>query len=479
MPVSRENSDSNSNPVAKILSDAVSLGVDVLVTASDYLQIPRCRLKGLDGEPDHMVLMVPRKYALFPQTSIDCRFTAIDTPFFFQTQVVEKLDSDPTYGTYRIECPDAIEPDNRRVYFRIRPSDDLPVWVHFHYGQKKAFRALVEDISAGGVQLIMPDSLKWKPANDPLSCILCLPDQSKIHIGISPRHKRNLLGVVHIGAEIVSIDEEDRGRIIDYVNERIKSQLGATGPAPDNKACLAVIEPPFRKHIYLALKERYSINRAWQAQNIAKLKAYLPDLIVLDMDHPHALTCLNSIRKTTALMIRPIVIIGERSHGLMDFGGGIRYLSRPIDDIHLRRTIDQLIKEYRITCKVEGMPVQSWQSIIVAVVRLNAAKDDTGVTYLKHNYCQIVVVDSQKRIIPELTQNAPECIVLEVDDRDNANAVCRLLAFNKKLKHCPKILLTRDGRVGRQLASEGLITKFLESGWTREDLLAAVYQSIA
>jgi hypothetical protein len=72
-----------------------------------------------------------------------------------------------------------------------------------------------EDISAGGVHLIMPDSLKWEQVHDPLSCILYLPDQSKIPMGISPRHKRSLLGVVHIGAEIVSIASADRARIID------------------------------------------------------------------------------------------------------------------------------------------------------------------------------------------------------------------------------------------------------------------------
>ena len=426
-----------------------------------------------------MDLMVARKYTLFPQTSIDCRFTAIDTSYFFRTQVVEKLDNGPTYGTYRIKRPEAIEPDNRRVYFRIRPSDDLPVWVHFQHGQKKAFRVLVEDISAGGVHLIMPDSLKWEQVHDPLSCILCLPDQSKIPMGISPRHKRSLLGVVHIGAEIVSIASADRARIIDYVNERMKRQLEAAEPAPDNKARLAVIEPAFRKQLYLALKDRYSINRAWQAQNIAKLQAYLPDLIVLDMDHPHALTCLNSIKETPALRTRPLVIIGKQNRGLMDFGGGIRYLSHPIDGRHLSRAIDQLIKEYRITCKLVGMPVQSWQSATVAVVRLNAAKDDAGVNDLKRNHYQIVVVDSQKRIIPELTHNAPECIVLEVDDKDIANAVCRLLVFNKKLKHCPKILLTRDEDLGRQLVSEGLITNYLENSWTCEDLLSAVCQSMA
>jgi hypothetical protein len=87
-------------------------------------------------------------------------------------------------------------------------------------------------------------------------------------------------------------------------------------------------------------------------------------------------------------------------------GGGIRYLSHPIDGRHLSRAIDQLIK-------------------------------------------------------------------------DIANAVCRLLAFNKKLKHRPKILLTRDEDLGRQLVSEGLITNYLENSRTCEDLLSAVCQSMA
>lgn len=478
MSTSCEMSDSHSNSVEKILFEAASLSVDVLVTDSNCLQVPQCRLGGLDGEPEYIDLVVPTKYALSCHSTIDCRFTAIDTPYFFQTQVVEKRNNGPAYDTYRIKRPDTIEPDNRRVYFRIRPSDEYPVWVRFQHAQKGTFRVLVEDISAGGVRLIMPDSLKWEQMHDPLSCILFLPDQSKIYMDISPRHKRSLLGVVHIGAEIVSIDEADRGRIIDYVNERMKHQSAAAGATPDDNVRLAVIEPASRKQLYSALKDHYTINRAWQAQNIAKLQAYLPDLIVLDMDHPDALTCLNSINATPALRTRPLVIVGKKRRGFLDFGGGTRYLSHPIDHRQLSRAIDQLIKEYRITCKVAGMPVQSWQTITVAMVRLNGAQDDTHVNYLERHQCQIVVVDSQKRIIPELTQNAPECIVMEVDDRNIATAVCRLIAFNKRLKHCPKILLTRDAGLGRQLMSEGVITGYLETPWTCEALLSAVYHSM-
>ena len=81
----------------------------------------------------------------------------------------------------------------------------------------------------------------------------------------------------------------------------------------------------------------------------------------------------------------------------MAFGGGIRFLSHPVNSHHLMRAIDQLIKEYQMTRRVAGVPIGSWQTTTVAVIRLGDVHDDALVDHLNCNNCQTIVVDNQKR----------------------------------------------------------------------------------
>lgn len=474
-----ENSPNQARTVSERLAEAARLGFEIVVTTPDHCQIPNGRLAIDHHNPDLLELQIPQQFTLASDTAIDCLFTTMQECYCFKSRVMAQAGMDKKCRSFKILFPETIEQKNRRLYNRAKSSLDQPVWLHFQHTQKGPVRVLVEDISVGGACIVMPEKLYTEDIQNPLPCKVCLPSDTCFNVKITPCNLRRIFGMVKIGVKIVSIEEEDRHRIAEYVNSRVNECEIPEEKNRQNDVRLAVIEPPINKSLSPLLKDRYTINRAWQAGNLAKLSAYLPDLIVVDMNHPEALSCLNSIKNSPALCVRPLVVVGKMQRGIMSFGASVRYLSQPAQQQHLEQAIDQLIDAYRLSQHILTLPSRCWQTTTVAIFRSpHKRKDESVEVHLRRSNCRVVVIEDPKRLVSQLAQTAPQCILLESDDQAETDTICRILAFNKSLKKTPKILLTRNRMMGQQLCETEQVVGFIEKPLSEKVLISAVYAAI-
>ncbi len=457
----------------------MELGFEVVVTTPDQRIIPNGRLTQDARDTSLLELRIPSQFTIDPATTIDCLFTTMEKPFFFQSKITEQAGRDEGYRRYRIVVPETIEECNRRSYCRVNPAIDEPVWLHFHHDRKGPVRVLIDDICLGGVSIVMPEKLRIDNFKSPLSCEIHLPDDEILDLKISACNRRTFFGAVMIGAEIVSITKDNRLRIEAYVNQLMKKKTGKDAENSRRDVRLAVIEHPDSKTLSPLLKDHYIINRAWQAHNLAKLRAYLPDIVVVEMDHPEAITCLKNIKNSPALRARPLVIVGEMHRAIMAFGSGIRYLSKPVHQRYLQRAIDNLISTYRVSRRIVGLPTRCWQTTTTVIIHSSAGKNnDATAQHLRHNNIQTIVIEDQKRFVPQLLQKVPQCIILDADDAASVGTICRVLSRNRLLKHTPVILLTEHRELGEQFTKKNMVTGFIEKSYSPDILVSAVYCAI-
>jgi c-di-GMP-binding flagellar brake protein YcgR len=207
--------------IIRLLREISERAISVSVIINDSAKFNDCRLiyttdKGIE-------LLVQAASGNCPETGdveLTCTLPKISYTFKSSILQQQKIDSED-HKYFKIRLPDTITEEEKRQYFRVRPSETNPIQIRLAAPDSDTIDVEVMDIGGGGVSFAVVKSGNSFNIGDPLYLDINLPTYNWLSALAVIKNIATLQDTVRIGAEFSRVSEDAYKIIMQYITAKM------------------------------------------------------------------------------------------------------------------------------------------------------------------------------------------------------------------------------------------------------------------
>ena len=207
--------------ILRLLREISERAMSVSVVINDNAMFNDCRLiyttdKGIE-------LLVRVASGNCPETGdVELTCTLPKASYVFKSSILQqhKIDSED-HRYFKIRFPDAITEEEKRQYFRVRPSEANPIQIRLAVPDSDTIDVEVMDIGGGGISFAVMKSGKNLNIGDPLYLDINLPTYNWLSALAVIKNITTLQDTVRIGVEFSRVSEDAYKIIMQYITAKM------------------------------------------------------------------------------------------------------------------------------------------------------------------------------------------------------------------------------------------------------------------
>jgi PilZ domain len=466
---------SDRNDIGAHVQVLAGLRIPVTIKAEGGFELPGCRLLYQPSYGENLFVQLPCGQC--PDNgAVQVTYGLHGAPYQFSCEINGKAGGQNDLEVLPVRLPKTIQAINRRLYIRTKFPLNDPLGFDICISRHNTMRVLAEDISAGGIGFFVPDNLNQFTLGEKYPIKLRLPESGEILTQLAVRNLRQLIGMHRIGGKFVALDAKHRMKIIELVSRcATRDNSCAAVSGAEEKIRILVDDQCAQPPLWPFLERNYDVLRgSLKAQALGRDSDRF-ELIILNLDAAGALETLKVTRNSARLRSWPLILASSRYATLPFNMPEVRFAPWSIPPAELTTTIDRLIYEYRWSQKVCRLDTGCPPASKILLLDRGRALPDHILANLECGPYDIAVIDDDRDLINRSVDINPDVLlIVHRDDRTRSLTICKLMNFNKKLKHKPKILLTADPTLAAELKAQHLVSQALDWPVESEILMQAI-----
>jgi len=154
-----------------------------------------------------------------PETGdVDLTCLLPKTLYTFRSRIIPQKEIDSRGNRYfKIQFPDKIIEEEKRQYFRVRPSETNPIQIRLAVPDSDTIDVEVMDIGGGGVSFAVRKNENYFNIDDPLYLDINLPTYHWLSALAMVKNITTLQNTVRIGVEFSRVSEDAYAIIMQYI----------------------------------------------------------------------------------------------------------------------------------------------------------------------------------------------------------------------------------------------------------------------
>jgi c-di-GMP-binding flagellar brake protein YcgR len=207
--------------ILRQLREISELAMSVSVVINDTNTLNDCRLiYKTDKEIELLVQVASGNYPETGDVEITC--TLPKAAYTFKSRIIpqqEIVSQDHKY--FKIQFPDTITEEEKRQYFRVRPSETNPIQIRLAVPDSDTIDVEVMDIGGGGISFAVMKSINYFSIGDPLYLDINLPTYNWLSALVEIKNITTLRNTVRIGVEFSRVSEDAYKIIMQYITAKM------------------------------------------------------------------------------------------------------------------------------------------------------------------------------------------------------------------------------------------------------------------
>ncbi|MBA4391571.1 MAG: hypothetical protein C0399_11645 [Syntrophus sp. (in: bacteria)] len=455
----------------------------VTVTINDTIELANCIL--LYGTENNKELLIRTKPGIYPVTGevhITCAYSK--ALCIFKSSIIGSKEIDPEYAYLQINFPEEMAREERRKFFRVRPSKTNPIRIQFALVDKRVVTVEAMDISSGGTACILPGNLvKFKIGNS-FPVVITFPMFGEVQTWVTVQRMARLLNMVRVGMVFSIMPEQAHFLIMSYVTMReqeiIQKPINKKPMVFINKAKICIIEKAHHQDEYRFLEDIFNVVKTSFSNAVSALMmAHKAELIILSGSSPYVLQSLEDIKKHRGLRDIPLIVLTEKEKATAFMRKHAVIVDTPYNERFLIQTSEDLVEQYRlsrnITVKLLKTTSGKGKKILIIDRFHNFSKNN--IKALTDYGFEVSVNSTEDTILTKTEQIHPDIILVD-EEMENTNPVslCRSINMNKAINAIPRIIITSSRKTFNKFYSQGFFAGFVTKPVDLEQLISKVFE---
>ena len=207
--------------ILRLLREISELAMSVSVVINDKITLNDCRL--IYKTDKEIELFVQVASGNCPETGdVELTCTLPKASYTFKSRIIpqQKIDSQD-HKYFKIQFPDKITEEEKRQYFRVRPSETNPIQIRLAVPDSDTIDVEVMDIGGGGVSFAVMKSENYFNIGDPLYLDINLPTYNWLSALAVVKNITILQDTVRIGVEFSRVSEDAYKIIMQYITAKM------------------------------------------------------------------------------------------------------------------------------------------------------------------------------------------------------------------------------------------------------------------
>jgi c-di-GMP-binding flagellar brake protein YcgR len=205
----------------KQLQEISELSIPVSVVINDNITVTNCRL--IFKTDDSKELFIQVTSGSYPETG-DVKLTCAHPKalYTFESRIISQKQIDSQdYMYFKIQFPDTITEEEKRKYFRVRPSKTNPIQIRLAVPDSDSINVEVMDIGGGGISFALLKSVNYFNIDDSLYLDINLPTYNWLSALVVVKNIAIQQNMVRIGVEFSRVSEDAYTMIMQYVTGKM------------------------------------------------------------------------------------------------------------------------------------------------------------------------------------------------------------------------------------------------------------------
>jgi c-di-GMP-binding flagellar brake protein YcgR len=205
----------------KQLQEISELSIPVSVVINDNITLTNCRL--IFKTDDSKELFIQVTSGSYPETG-DVKLTCAHPKalYTFESRIISQKQIDSQdYMYFKIQFPDTITEEEKRKYFRVRPSKTNPIQIRLAVPDSDSINVEVMDIGGGGISFALLKSVNYFNIDDSLYLDINLPTYNWLSALVVVKNIAIQQNMVRIGVEFSRVSEDAYTMIMQYVTGKM------------------------------------------------------------------------------------------------------------------------------------------------------------------------------------------------------------------------------------------------------------------
>lgn len=208
--------------IKKLLTEISDLTIPVRISINGSRPVDDCRLI-INNEGELLVQVPSGAYPDTGEVELTCAHPK--GIYTFKSSILSMKDiglEDAVY--FKIDSPYTITTDEKRKFYRVRPSDSNPIQIRMALPDSDTINVQLMDIGGGGVSFAVPKNLNAFQIGDALYLDLHLPMYNWISALVIVRNLTMQKDAARIGVEFSRVSEDAYKTIMHYVAAKISAR---------------------------------------------------------------------------------------------------------------------------------------------------------------------------------------------------------------------------------------------------------------
>jgi c-di-GMP-binding flagellar brake protein YcgR len=203
--------------IAMQLREISELAMSVSVVINNKITLHDCRL--ICKADKEMELSVQIASGNCPETGdVDLTCILPKASYTFRSRIIPETRTDSQgYRSFKIQFPDRITEEEKRQYFRVRPSETNPIQIRLAAPDSDTIDVEAMDIGGGGISFAVLKNENCFNIGDPLYLDINLPTFHWLSALAVIKNITALQNTVRIGVEFSRVSEDAYAIIMQYI----------------------------------------------------------------------------------------------------------------------------------------------------------------------------------------------------------------------------------------------------------------------
>ena len=463
-----------------LIQEVFELRLPVRAVLNNNLELTGCSLICETGNKKEILVQIG-PCDCPEQGDIHLSWTHLSALYSCTCAIVSKEEVDSKIYV-RALFPDKIAKEERRKYFRVRPSESRPVLVRFTLADKRVVNIEAVDVSGGGIAFVVPHNISLFQIGDTLFLNIAFPALGEIKSAAVIKDIFRHLNMVRIGMEFLEMPETTQNVVMRYVMIRepeMREESSRIKPSGKPAICFVKESDEHREYEFLA--QKFGIVRIDFFNAFSRLIAHPPDLIIVNETPHESPTLLGIISKHKVLKNIPLVLLCRKEKGKDDAQENLFILHLPVSEKLLVKTVENLIEEYRLSKYIQKkrLTVISGKGKKIFILDRNFNISNKSVESLTSCGFEVSIYRFEQGILEKIEKDYPDIILLDEEtEKTDPVSLCRLININKTTRAIPKAILTSDAKNFEKFYSQGYFAGFFIKPINTEQLVSRVFELV-
>jgi c-di-GMP-binding flagellar brake protein YcgR len=207
--------------ILRLLREISERAMSASVVINDKITLNDCRL--IYKTDKELALLVQAASGNCPETGdVELTCTLPKASYTFKSSIIQQQNTDSQNHKYfKIQLPDKIREEEKRQYFRVRPSETNPIQIRLAVPDSDIIDVEVMDIGGGGVSFAVMKSKNYFNIGDPLYLDINLPTYNWLSALAEVKNITTLQNTVRIGVEFSRVSEDAYKIIMQYITAKM------------------------------------------------------------------------------------------------------------------------------------------------------------------------------------------------------------------------------------------------------------------